>query len=249
MSRRFGGGWWRRGGGERSRPTGRVYPGAMGSLRDRSIVCAGCRSSGGWRTGGWVHGQSRKATRQGRRRASPTLTAPSSPSALLRRWLQSARVRARRPDHRHRGQPDSPINRGTLCPKGCGHHGLLVHTPAASRRSSIARRTAIAGRTPARMGDGPDRPAGLTRAATRRATDDDGARSTVRSASPPRRRDARQRRELPDQEALHRRAGHGLGREPGPYLTLLDGARSGHHVRPRRRHDHPVGPRATPTAS
>ena len=37
----------------------------------------------------------------------------------------------------------------------------------------------------------------------------------------PRRRDARQRGELPHQEALHRRPGHRRDREPGPHMTQL----------------------------
>ena len=35
----------------------------------------------------------------------------------------------------------------------------------------------------------------------------------------PRRRDARQRRELPDQEAVRRRPGHGVHQQPGPDMT------------------------------
>ena len=57
----------------------------------------------------------------------------------------------------------------------------------------------------------------------------------------PRRRHARQRGELPDQEALHG-AGRAAGREPGPHMTLLHGPRSGDLVRARRRHHVPAGP-------
>ncbi len=51
---------------------------------------------------------------------------------------------------------------------------------------------------------------------------------------PPRRRDAGQRRELPDQEALHRRPGDGLHQQPGSNMTQLHRARSGHELRTRR---------------
>ena len=57
----------------------------------------------------------------------------------------------------------------------------------------------------------------------------------------PRRRDARHRGELPDQEVLHR-GGRGVDREPGPHMTLLHGPRSGDLVRARRRHHVPAGP-------
>ena len=57
----------------------------------------------------------------------------------------------------------------------------------------------------------------------------------------PRRRHPGQRRELPDQEAVHR-ARRRPDREPGPYLTLLHGPRSGDLVRARRRHQHAAGP-------
>ena len=58
----------------------------------------------------------------------------------------------------------------------------------------------------------------------------------------PRRRHARQRGELPDQEVL---LGHGRAadREPGPHMTLEHGPRSGDLVRARRRHHLPAGPR------
>ena len=57
----------------------------------------------------------------------------------------------------------------------------------------------------------------------------------------PRRRDAGQRRELPDQEAVHG-ARRDPDREPGPHLTLLHRPRSGDQLRPRRRHHLPAGP-------
>ena len=75
-------------------------------------------------------------------------------------------------------------------------------------------------------------------------TDEQGRplRRTMGIAAP-RRRDAGQRRELPDQEALHR-AGRDPDREPGPYLTQCHGSQSGSLVRPGRRHRLPAGPAA-----
>jgi formate dehydrogenase major subunit len=66
--------------------------------------------------------------------------------------------------------------------------------------------------------------------------DDDGKRvDRTLGFAQPRRRDARQRGELPHQEALHR-DGRDPDREPGPHMTLLHGPRSGDLVRARRRH-------------
>ena len=56
------------------------------------------------------------------------------------------------------------------------------------------------------------------------------------------RRDARRRGELPDQEAVLRRPGGRVDREPGADMTLRLGARSGRLVRPRRGHQLPAGP-------
>ena len=73
-----------------------------------------------------------------------------------------------------------------------------------------------------------------------RREDGDPANRTLGIAQP-RRRDARQRGELPDQEALHG-ARRRPGREPGPHMTQLHGPRSGDLVRTRRRHRLPAGP-------
>ena len=56
------------------------------------------------------------------------------------------------------------------------------------------------------------------------------------------RRHARQRRELPDQEAVRRRPRDGQHREPSPHLTLLFGAQFGHLLRTRRGDHGPLGP-------
>ena len=95
------------------------------------------------------------------------------------------------------------------------------------------------------LGAGPDRPAAPRRRGTRTSPHrDESGRllNSVRSHRHPGRGDARQRGELPDQEAVRRRAGSGLHREPGPDMTQRLGARSGHLVRPRRGHQLPAGP-------
>ena len=72
----------------------------------------------------------------------------------------------------------------------------------------------------------------------------DADRNTLRRTHghrQPGRRDPGQRRELPDQEALHR-AGRDADREPGPYLTLRHGSRSGGLVRSRRGDELSAGP-------
>ena len=74
-----------------------------------------------------------------------------------------------------------------------------------------------------------------------------GRRTTKRAQTAPHpgdrpsgRRHPRQRRELPDQEALHR-AGHHPDRKSGPYLTLLHRPQFGDIIRKRRRHHVPAG--------
>ena len=90
--------------------------------------------------------------------------------------------------------------------------------------------------------DGYDRGAGLGIAQTyvrrkeRRRTPDAHHRHRA-----PWRRYARQRRKLPDQEAVRCRTWNGVYQQSGPYLTLLDRARSGHIVRTRRRYDRTAG--------
>ena len=142
------------------------------------------------------------------------------------------------------GDPDSPISRGRLCPKGSASEGLV---------NSPLRETKVKYRPPAR-----DRVGG----ALARAGDGDDRRSasSTRAARPGKRRpptasrsSARSgsrflggatldtRGELPDQEVLQRR-GRRVDREPGAHMTLLHGPRSGDLVRPRRGHHVPAGP-------
>ena len=141
------------------------------------------------------------------------------------------------------GDPASPISRGRLCPKGAGVEEHARGPAAASTRSSTAGRTAPSGRS-SRSTTAMEMIADRV-IETRDATWQERRRRAAREAHAgdrePRRRDARQRGELPDQEALHG-ARRRPGREPGPHMTQLHGARSGHLVRTRRRHRLPAGP-------
>ena len=141
------------------------------------------------------------------------------------------------------GDPDSPISRGRLCPKG-----------SASKNSSPARRrqTKVRYRRPygtewedldldTAMEMIADR---VVKAARRHLA---GHRRPGPPGAPhhghrqPGRSDAGQRGELPHQEAVHRDGRH-PDREPGAYLTLRHRPRSGDLVRSWRRHELPAGP-------
>ena len=134
------------------------------------------------------------------------------------------------------GDPDSPISRGRLCPKGSASE-QLVNSPG--RQTGVLYRAPRATEwqhldlaTPSTWS-----PTGSSKRAAERLAgqDDEGP-----AAAPHHghrligRRDPGQRRELPDQEALHGR-GRGTDREPSPYLTLRHGSQSGSLVRTRRR--------------
>ena len=121
------------------------------------------------------------------------------------------------------GDPESPISRGRLCPKGAASYELLTH-PARADESEVPRaarqrvdRDSISKTAMEMVADRvwESASARSTRGVTmRRAAD-----HAVRVNRAPRRRHARQRRELPDQEALHRRPGDGLHQQPGPDMT------------------------------
>ena len=136
------------------------------------------------------------------------------------------------------GNPDSPINEGTLCPKGANTFQLAINP---HRVKHVLYRAPYSDQWETKPLDwAMDRIAQLRQGAR---DADFTQRSDGGPAAQPcdqhrhaRRRDARQRRELPDQEALRRRAGGGVDREPGPDMTLRLGARSGRLVRPRRGH-------------
>ena len=142
------------------------------------------------------------------------------------------------------GNPDSPISRGRLCPKGSASL-RLVTGPQREKKVRTGRRTPRSG--PSSTCTRPWRwwPTGCSTpasAAGRSTTPNGGAAPPHHGPRQPRRRDAGQRGELPHQEAVHR-AGRHPDREPGPYLTLRHRSRSGNQLRSRRRHGLPAGPR------
>ena len=149
------------------------------------------------------------------------------------------------------GDPASPISRGRLCPKGAAsknmHAGPLREYKVKYRRPYG---TDVGG-SAARAGDGHDR----------RPRDQDArrrpGRSRRRTASPARRTlgianlggATLDNEENYLMKKLFIGARRRAGREPGPNMTQLDGARSGHLVRTRRRDDVPAGSAELPTAS
>ena len=141
------------------------------------------------------------------------------------------------------GNPRSPINQGTLCPKGSASRQLVQQpgrlTKVSYRRPGGTEWEELDLETAMDMiAERIDRRARGRLAGHRRRGPPRRPHAGLRA---PRRRDARQRGELPDQEGLH---GHGRDpdREPGAHMTLLHGPRSGDHVRARRRHQLPAGP-------
>ena len=141
------------------------------------------------------------------------------------------------------GNPRSPINQGTLCPKGAASRQLVqqpgrltkvrYRRPGGTEWEELELETAmdmIAERVIAAREDN------WQERDEQRL--EGGPHARLR---PPRRRDARQRGELPDQEAVHG-DGRRADREPGAHMTLLHGPRSGDLVRARRRHQLPAGP-------
>ncbi len=142
------------------------------------------------------------------------------------------------------GDPRSPINQGTLCPKGAATSSW-INNP--NRLTKVKYRRPYADHwEEVPLEWAMERIAFLIK----QTRDETFVRSLPgRPDGQPHRgngiagrRDPRQRRELPDQEILWRRAGHGLDRKPGPHMTQLLGARSGHLLRARGRHYRAVGP-------
>ena len=142
-----------------------------------------------------------------------------------------------------RGRPGLPGQPRAAVPEGLGQPAADHRAARASTGCSTAARTGPTGKT-LDLDTAMDMIADRVIAARR----DGWQQERRRQAGPahagvrqPGRRDARQRRELPDQEAVHR-AGRDPDREPGPDMTLLHRPRSGDLVRPRRRHHLPAGP-------
>ena len=146
------------------------------------------------------------------------------------------------------GNPDSPINRGTLCPKGAATYQLAVNPNRVTKvwyrapaRPSGTRRRRSTGRWTASPSDVKQtRDATFRRDRRRCPGRPDGEAEDRRVNHTPghrlaRRGDDGQRVELRPGEA-DAGAGRGRHREPGPDLTQLDRARSGHLVRAGRGH-------------
>ena len=143
------------------------------------------------------------------------------------------------------GDPRSPINEGTLCPKGANAFQLAVNPHRVTAGPVPRPLLGPVGDEAARLGDGPDRREGQGGPRGRlhpRPTSEGERVNAVHNGRHPRRGDARRRGELPDEEAVLGGARRGLGREPGPDMTLRLGARSGRLVRPRRGHQLPARP-------
>src|SRR5450759_3530824 len=109
------------------------------------------------------------------------------------------------------GDPDSPVSRGRLCPKGSA--SLQLTTGDARKYEVLYRRPHGTEWEHLELGTAMDMIADRVIAAR------DGLRQ-------PGRRDPGQRGKLPDQEVVHG-ARRYPDREPGPYLTLLHRPRSG----------------------
>ena len=139
------------------------------------------------------------------------------------------------------GDPQSPISRGHLCPKGADTYELHTHP---GRLKKVKYRRAIFENweeldletpwtwSPNGCGIHASEPSRKRRAKRRADDADQGSR-------PPWRGHSRQRRKLPDQKTLRRRSGNGLHQQPSPDMTQLHRARSGHlasaAAAPRRR--------------
>jgi formate dehydrogenase major subunit len=114
------------------------------------------------------------------------------------------------------GNPRSPINQGTLCPKGSASRQLV------------------------------QQPGRLTRVKYRRPGGTEWEELELETAMDmiaERMIAAREHGWQDTDEGVHRH-GRDPDREPGAHMTLLHGARSGDHVRARRRHHVPAGPAA-----
>ena len=137
------------------------------------------------------------------------------------------------------GDPDSPVSRGRLCPKGSA--SLQLTTGDARQYRVRYRRPFGTDWEDLDLDTAMDMIADRVLAARRRGWQwevDGGPYPADAGVREPGRGDAGQRGKLPDQEAVHG-AGRDPDREPGPDLTLLHRPRSGDQLRPRRSHQLP----------
>ena len=125
------------------------------------------------------------------------------------------------------GDPDSPVSRGRLCPKGSA--SLQLTTGDSRQYQVLYRRPGGTGWESLDLDTAMDMIADRVIDARRKGWQE-RVRGPAHPAHPglrqPGRGDPGQRRELPDQEAVHR-AGRYPDREPGADLTLLHRPRSG----------------------
>ena len=165
---------------------------------------------------------------------------------VLRRRLRAEGLRQGRAGRPDRGRPGQPDLARPALPEGLGqqparHRPGPRHDGPATARPYAHR---VGGPRP-RLGDGHDRRPGRRRAReeTWQERDEEGRRvaRTIGIAS-------LGGATLDNEEnylikKLFTALGVVADREPGAYMTLRHGARSGHLVRPRRRHQLPAGPR------
>ena len=144
------------------------------------------------------------------------------------------------------GNPESPISRGALCPKGSATFQLAVNPNRVTKVWYRAPGATEWDKTKT-LDWAMDRVAQLVKK-TRDETFQETWKApdgTEKTGQPhpghrlPRRRDHRQRMELHPGQA-DANAGHGVPRKPGPNMTQRHRARSGHFVWPRRRHHLPA---------
>ena len=163
---------------------------------------------------------------------SPAASAPTAPSGCGQKvFVKDEKV------VQIEGDPDSPISRGRLCPKGSASKNLVT---------SPLRQTKVRYRRPfGTEWEDLDLDVAMEMIADRVVKARNDSLAGHRREGPqgpahpghrqPRRSDPRQRGELPHQEAVHG-DGRDPDREPGAYLTLRHRPRSGDQLRARRRH-------------
>ena len=178
---------------------------------------------------------------------------PGRPSGLplLRGRLRPAGLRPGRAGHPDRGRPRLPDQPWPAVPEGSAPRKQLVTGP--QREQKVLYRAPYATDwTELELDTAMDMVADRVLEARHEGLAGRRPHDHVAAARighrQPRRRDPGQRRELPDQEAVHG-AGRDPDREPGPHLTLRHRPRSGDLVRAWRRHQLPGGPGRLATAS
>src|SRR6266545_1369214 len=165
--------------------------------------------------------------------------------SVLRRRLRPARLRQGRRGDADRRRPREPGLTRPAVPEGCRLPKLRPEPVTRIQGQVPVPVRQRLGRPFARRRHGDDRRPHRPHARGALAGDERKGRPRQPHAGDrqPRRRDAGQRGELPDQEADDGPRDR-PGREPGAHMTQLHGPRSGDLVRPRRSDDLPAGPPA-----